>query len=59
MIRNDPDKINTQVPPYEHPYYWASFIVTGKHTANGLNIEPLSKPLPVDGERLNNSIYGN
>ncbi|MEA5574081.1 CHAT domain-containing protein [Calothrix sp. UHCC 0171] len=29
MIKDDPDKINTQVPPYEHPYYWASFIITG------------------------------
>jgi CHAT domain-containing protein len=28
MIKNDPDKIDTQVPPYEHPYYWASFIIT-------------------------------
>jgi len=30
MIKNDSDKIDTQVPPYEHPYYWASFIVTGQ-----------------------------
>ncbi|WP_369792195.1 CHAT domain-containing protein [Tolypothrix sp. PCC 7601] len=29
MIRHDLDKINTQIPPFEHPYYWASFIVTG------------------------------
>jgi CHAT domain-containing protein len=28
MIKDDPDKIDTQVPPYEHPYYWASFIIT-------------------------------
>jgi CHAT domain-containing protein len=28
MIRNDLDKINTQVPPYEHPYYWTSLGLT-------------------------------
>jgi CHAT domain-containing protein len=30
MIKNDPDKINIQVPPHKHPNYWASFIVTDK-----------------------------
>jgi CHAT domain-containing protein len=29
MIRNDPDKFDPQVLPYEYPYYWASFIITG------------------------------
>jgi tetratricopeptide (TPR) repeat protein len=32
-IENEPAKINTTIPPYSHPYYWASFIITGKtHT---------------------------
>ena len=29
MIKDNPDKINTQVLPFEHPYYWAGFIITG------------------------------
>ncbi|MEA5574078.1 CHAT domain-containing tetratricopeptide repeat protein [Calothrix sp. UHCC 0171] len=33
IIENYPAKINTTIPPYSHPYYWASFIITGKiHT---------------------------
>jgi tetratricopeptide (TPR) repeat protein len=32
-IEDEPAKINTTIPPYSHPYYWASFIITGKiHT---------------------------
>jgi CHAT domain-containing protein/Tfp pilus assembly protein PilF len=32
-IEDEPAKINTTRPPYAHPYYWASFIITGKiHT---------------------------
>jgi tetratricopeptide (TPR) repeat protein/CHAT domain-containing protein len=32
-IKDEPAKINTTTPPYFHPYYWASFIITGKtHT---------------------------
>ncbi len=30
IIEDDSAKINTQIPPYAHPYYWASFIITGK-----------------------------
>ncbi|WP_414585415.1 tetratricopeptide repeat protein [Scytonema sp. PCC 10023] len=30
IIEDDPVKINTTIPPYAHPYYWASFIITGK-----------------------------
>ncbi|NJL65226.1 MAG: CHAT domain-containing protein [Methylacidiphilales bacterium] len=33
VIEDEPAKINTTRPPYSHPYYWASFIITGKtHT---------------------------
>ncbi len=30
IIEDDFAKINTQIPPYAHPYYWAGFIITGK-----------------------------
>ncbi|MBW4594937.1 MAG: CHAT domain-containing protein [Brasilonema angustatum HA4187-MV1] len=34
IIEYDVEKINSFVPPYAHPYFWASFIITG--TVSGL-----------------------
>ena len=28
-IRNNPGKMDSQIPPYAHPYYWANFTITG------------------------------
>ena len=29
-IRQNPDKIESLQPPFDHPYYWAGFTITGK-----------------------------